>query len=64
MFHKKHRLHLAIEFARDKKNTSRDPENPINLQILDEKKKTRKTTCILRLIAPGGMSKKHCMIRG
>ena len=54
MFHKKHRLHLAIEFARDKKNTSRDPENPINLQILEEKKKDKKNNLYFKTHRPRG----------
>ena len=36
---------------------SRKSNNPIKMHILDGEKKERKTACILRLLAPGGMSK-------
>ena len=45
-----------VEFARDIKNTLRHPGNPIKIHILDGGKKKRKTACISRLVAPGGMS--------
>ena len=55
-------LHLAVELSRAK-NTSRDPEQSITAcRFSTEKTKT----CIVRLIAPGGISNKDgsCAITG